>query len=302
MKLLITGAGGQLGQDCLRHLLDRHDICVCTSKQLDISEAEAVREVVEIVRPKVLINCGAYTAVDACEKEIDKCMAVNAQGPANLAAACVEFGSRLIHISTDYVFDGMKPVPEPYTEADAVGPISAYGRSKLAGEEAIAARLENYLILRTAWLYGIGGKNFLKTMLRLAIADPKRTIKVVNDQFGSLTWTMSLARQIERVLDCELTGIAHATAEGHSTWYAGARYFLEAMQVEFSLAPCTTAEYPTPAKRPANSILENLRLKEQGLNVMRPWQEDVNEFVRMYREELLADYAPYATRPCRIQQ
>lgn len=288
MKLLITGAGGQLGQDCVRLMLDRHDICALTAKQLNITSAEAVRETVASVRPQVLINCGAYTAVDACETEQACCMAVNAQGPANLADACAEFGCRLLHISTDYVFDGGKPAPEAYTEADAVAPISAYGRSKLAGEEAIAARMENYLILRTAWLYGIGGKNFLKTMLRLAKANPSRTIKVVNDQFGALTWTFSVARQIERVLDCGLTGIAHATAEGSSTWYEGARYFLEAMQVEFSLAPCTTAEYPTPARRPANSILENRRLKEHGLNIMRPWQEDVDEFVRMYKNELLA--------------
>jgi dTDP-4-dehydrorhamnose reductase len=288
MKLLITGAGGQLGQDCVRLMRTRHDICALTSTQLNITQADAVRHTVQEVLPDVVINCAAYTAVDACETEQSCCMAVNAHGVANLADACDESGCRLIHISTDYVFDGAKLVSEPYTEEDAVAPISAYGRSKLAGEEAIAARMEDYLILRTAWLYGIGGKNFLKTMLRLAMADPKRMIKVVNDQFGSLTWAMTLAMQIEQVVASDLTGIAHATAEGHSTWYAGAKYFLEAMQVEFSLAPCTTAEYPTPAKRPAHSILENSRLKEHGLNVMRPWQEDVDEFVRLHRDELLS--------------
>jgi dTDP-4-dehydrorhamnose reductase len=286
MKLLITGAGGQLGQDCVRLLLDRHEICALTSRQLNITNAEAVQAAVECVRPDVLINCAAYTAVDACESEVDCCMAVNADGPANLADTCGKVGCRLIHISTDYVFDGRKPVPEAYREEDATGPVSAYGRSKLAGEEAIAARMENYLILRTAWLYGIGGKNFLKTMLRLALAN--RPINVVNDQFGSLTWTMTLARQIEQVLDSGLTGIAHATAEGYCTWFEGAKYFLEAMQVECSISPCPTADYPTPAKRPANSILENRRLKEQGLNVMRDWRADVDAFVRLHREELLA--------------
>jgi dTDP-4-dehydrorhamnose reductase len=285
MKLLITGAGGQLGQDCVRLLLDRHEICALTSRQLNITNAEAVQAAVECVRPDVLINCAAYTAVDACESEVDCCMAVNADGPANLADTCGKVGCRLIHISTDYVFDGCKPVPEAYREEDLTGPVSAYGRSKLAGEEAIAARIENYLILRTAWLYGIGGKNFLKTMLRLALAN--RPINVVNDQFGSLTWTMTLARQIEQILDSGLTGIAHATAEGYCTWFEGAKYFLEAMQVEFSISPCHTADYPTPAKRPANSILENRRLKEQGLNVMRDWRADVDEFVRLHHEELL---------------
>lgn len=286
MKLLITGAGGQLGQDCVRLMLDRHEICALTSKQLNITQAEAVREAVREIRPDVLINCAAYTAVDACESETNCCMAVNAHGPANLAAACAEFGCRLIHISTDYVFDGSKPAPEPYTEEDAVGPVSAYGRSKLAGEQAIAERLENYLILRAAWLYGIGGNNFLKTMLRLARA--KRPLKVVNDQHGSLTWTLTLAKQIERLLDSGLTGIAHATAEGHCTWFEGAQYFLKAMRIECDITPCVTADYPTPARRPANSILENRRLKEHGLNVMQDWRTDLNDFVRQRREELLA--------------
>jgi dTDP-4-dehydrorhamnose reductase len=285
MKLLITGAGGQLGQDCVQLMLDRHEICALTSRQLDITQAEAVREAVACIRPQVLINCAAYTAVDACETETERCMVVNAHGPAHLAAACAEFGSRLIHISTDYVFDGSKPVPQAYTEEDAVGPVSAYGRSKLAGEQAIAERLDDYLILRTAWLYGMGSGNFLKTMLRLAVA--KRPLRVVDDQHGSLTWTASLARQIEQVLDGGLCGIAHATAEGHCTWFEGAKHFLEAMQVEFSLEPCVTADYPTPARRPANSILVNHRLQAHGLNVMRDWRADVDDFVRLHREELL---------------
>ncbi|WP_417912045.1 dTDP-4-dehydrorhamnose reductase [Candidatus Electronema sp. TJ] len=286
MKLLITGASGQLGQDCVRLMLDRHEICALTSKQLNITDAETVQGAVACVRPDVLINCAAYTAVDACENEINCCMAVNALGAANLAAACAASGCRLIHISTDYVFDGSKPAPEPYTEEDAVSPVSAYGRSKLAGEQAIAERLENSLILRTAWLYGIGGRNFLKTILRLARA--KRPLKVVNDQHGSLTWTMTLAQQIERLLDSSLCGIAHATAEGHCTWFEAASCFLEAMQVAWPITPCTTADYPTPARRPANSILENRRLKEHGLNVMRDWRTDLDDFVRLHREELLS--------------
>jgi dTDP-4-dehydrorhamnose reductase len=286
MKLLITGAGGQLGQDCVQLMLDRHEICALTSRQLDITQAEAVRQAVDCIRPQALINCAAYTAVDACETETEPCMAVNAHGPAHLAQACAAFGCRLIHLSTDYVFDGSKPAPEPYVEEDAVGPVSAYGWSKLIGEQAIAERLEDYLILRTAWLYGMGSGNFLKTMLRLALA--KRPLRVVNDQHGSLTWTATLAKQIEQVLDCGITGIAHATAEGHCTWFEGAKYFLEAMQVDFSLEPCATADYPTPARRPANSILENRLLKQHGLNVMRDWRADVDDFVRLHREELLA--------------
>jgi dTDP-4-dehydrorhamnose reductase len=139
--------------------------------------------------------------------------------------------------------------------------------------------------MRTAWLYGIGGKNFLKTMLRLA--GEQRPLRVVADQYGSLTWTATLAKQIEQVLDCDLTGIVHASAEEHSTWFAGAQHFLQAMRVDFSLEPRTAAEYLTPARRPVNSILANRRLQEHGLNVMRDWREDVDEFVSLYRQELL---------------
>jgi dTDP-4-dehydrorhamnose reductase len=148
---------------------------------------------------------------------------------------------------------------------------------------------DNHLIIRTAWLYGIGNKNFLKTMLRLALADPERTIRVVNDQHGSLTWSWRLARQIERLLDSDLRGIVHATAEGHSTWYEGARCFLDAMGVPYAMEPCTTADYPTPAHRPANSILENCRMKEAGINCMAAWRDDVQLFAERYRDRLLAE-------------
>jgi len=288
MNILITGAGGQLGQDCFTVMGEEHAVHGRTSGQLDITQSEQVQQEIRTLRPDVVINCAAYTAVDRCESEQAACWAVNADGAAHLADACAAEGARLIHISTDYVFSGNKPVPEPYTENDIVGPLSVYGKSKLAGEQAIAERMDNFLILRTSWLYGIGGNNFLKTMLRLAAMDPERTIRVVDDQYGSLTWTMTLARQIRQLLVSELTGIAHATAENSGTWYAGAKYFLESLGVAFSLQPCTTAEYPTPAHRPANSILENSFLKEHKINLMQDWQQDIDAFVEQYRNELVA--------------
>jgi dTDP-4-dehydrorhamnose reductase len=289
MNILITGTGGQLGRDCIHIMQDDHNVCGYTSHQLDITSLEKILWKAEIVHPDIIINCAAYTAVDDCEKEQDKCRAVNEQGAENLAKACSAANCRLMHISTDYVFDGNKPVPEAYTEQDPVAPLSAYGRSKLAGEQAIEAAMDNFLILRTAWLYGMGGKNFLKTMLRLSVADPKRTIRVVNDQYGSLTWSMTLARQIKKMLATDLTGLVHATAENYSTWFKAAEYFLQAMNVDFSLEPCTTEEYPTPAHRPTNSILANNRLKEQGLYVMQNWQQDIDDFVALYRKELLQE-------------
>lgn len=289
MKILITGGHGQLGQDVSQRLGIKHNIISCSSSELDISSQEAVDGAIRAHHPEVTINCAAYTAVDNCEEEKEAARQVNAKGPENLARSIEAQGGRLIHISTDYVFDGNKPTPEGYTEDDAVGPLSEYGRSKLCGEQAITEISSDHLILRTAWLYGWGGKNFLKTMLRLALADPTRELKVVNDQYGSLTWTATLARQIEAVLTSELQGIVHATAEGSSTWYQGACYFLDALNIPHNLAPCSTSEYPTPAHRPTNSILENRRLKQAGLSVFKPWQQDIDAFVRLYGEELLQE-------------
>ncbi|MCP4600891.1 MAG: dTDP-4-dehydrorhamnose reductase [Proteobacteria bacterium] len=287
MNILITGASGQLGQDCRKVIEKKHSVHARTSGQLDITKFDQVQREIQTLQPDVLVNCAAYTAVDKCETEQETCWAVNAQGADHLAEVCAAEGVRLIHISTDYVFAGDKPISQEYTEQDPVAPLSAYGKSKLASEQNIMEKMDNFLILRTSWLYGIGGNNFLKTMLRLALADPERTIRVVNDQYGSLTWTMTLARQIDQLLSSELTGIAHATAESSSTWYEGAKYFLESLGIDFSLEPCTTAEYPTPAHRPANSILENSLLKKHDCNLMQEWQQDIDAFIEQYRDTLL---------------
>ncbi len=287
MKILITGGDGQLGRDCAKRLSRSHQVAACTSSVFDITDPARAQAVFAEHAPDVLVNCGAYTAVDRCEQEQERCRAVNSTGPAVLARQCAQTDCRLIHISTDYVFDGNKEIPSPYTEEDPTSPLSVYGRSKLAGEQAIADELRNHLIIRTAWLYGMGGPNFLKTMLRLAINNPGQSMKVVSDQMGSLTWSNRLAEQIEQLLDDTLTGIVHATAEGFSSWYEGALFFLQTMGVQADIIPCSTSEYPTPAHRPANSILENQRLKEAGLNRMVPWRQDVETFALENREALL---------------
>ena len=289
MKILVCGAHGQLGHDVSTLLAKNHEVIPCSSQDLDIGNTRMVEKLTNTHQPQVIINCAAYTAVDNCETEKELAWRVNALGPENLAVSAETIRSRLIHISTDYVFDGKKATNESYLESDRVQPLSEYGKSKLAGEDAIMQFSSNPLIMRTAWLYGHSGNNFLKTMLRLALADPARELKVVNDQYGSLTWTGSLARQIENVLTAEIKGIVHATATGSSTWYEGACYFLDAMNVPYSLAPCTTAEYPTPAHRPSNSILENKRLDEAGLSVLQSWQEDIDSFVKAHGEYLLKE-------------
>ena len=289
MKILISGGNGQLGRDCAERFSRNHQVVACNSTAFDITDPAQARAVFTKHTPDVLVNCAAYTAVDRCEEDGTRCRVVNSTGPEVLAHQCAETGCRLIHISTDYVFDGKKKIPGPYTEDTATCPLSVYGTSKLAGEQAITEELKNHLIIRTAWLYGMGGTNFLKTMLRLAINKPNQPIKVVNDQFGSLTWSNRLAEQIEQLLDGTLTGIVHATAEGFSSWYEGAVFFLQAMGVQTEIIPCSTTEYPTPAHRPANSILDNRRLKQAGLNLMVPWRQDVETFALENREALLEE-------------
>ena len=289
MKILIIGARGQLGSDCCNILSADNQTLGCDIPQIDIGDPASVDRYIDDTRPEVIINCAAYTAVDTCETEVELAWKVNAEGPKNLAIAARRTDSRLIHISTDYVFDGTKPAPQSYSEDDPTNPLSQYGRSKLAGEEYIAALGGNAIILRTAWLYSAYGKNFLKTMLRLALADSKRPLKVVDDQYGSLTWSYTLALQIRKLLHSDMTGIIHATSDGHSTWYGAARYFLEAMQVPHNLAPCATAEYPTAAHRPANSILANTRLDKAGISTFGSWQRDVDTFVSQFRENLIEE-------------
>lgn len=287
MKILLTGGTGQLGNDCRKVLEDRFQVISLGSKDLDIADGAAVNRMMNEVGPDIVLNCAAFTRVDDCETERELAWKVNVEGPKNLAKACRNFDAKLIHISTDYVFDGLKKIPEPYVETDAANPLSYYGLTKLEGEKAIRNVTENHAILRTAWIYGIAGKNFLKTMLKIALKSPEKEVKVVNDQFGSPTWSFRLAEQIEKVIVENGQGTYHATSEGYCTWYHLATGFLERMGITHSFLPCTTEEYPTPAKRPTNSILENAHLKESGLQVMKAWGKDLDQFVFLYRERLL---------------
>jgi dTDP-4-dehydrorhamnose reductase len=288
MRILISGGTGQLGRDCTEVLEKKgHEVISVGSKTLDIADWKAVKAFVQDLEPDVILNCAAFTKVDDCETKKELAWKVNVEGPKNLAAAAEERGARIIHISTDYVFDGKKPVPEYYTENDDTNPISYYGLTKLEAEKAICAQTDRYSILRTAWLYGANGQNFLKTMLRLALGDPEREIKVVHDQFGSPTWSYRLAEQVEKMMDADQNGIFHATSEDYCTWYELATTFLGEMSVPNAFIPCTTRDYPTPAERPTNSILENQRLKDEGLNVMPNWRADLIQFVNLFKDRLI---------------
>jgi dTDP-4-dehydrorhamnose reductase len=291
MKVVITGGTGQLGKDCTEVLSRGFQVVSVGSKDVDITDFPAVERLLTETSPQVILNCAAFTQVDACETRQDPAWRVNAEGPRNLATAAAKAGIRLIHISTDYVFDGLRPIPEPYIETDATNPLSYYGKTKLAGEDAIREATDDYMILRTAWMYGMGGRNFLKTMLRLTLRNPEREVKVIHDQVGSPTWSYRLAVQIDKLMDAGSPGIYHATSEGYCTWYDLAVAFLNGMGLPHRIRPCTTREYPTPAVRPANSILENHRLKELGLNVMETWESDLREFTLTFKERLMTEAA-----------
>jgi len=291
MKVMITGAKGQLGNDCVRTFGKTNQIVAVDLEELDITRSAEVSAFVEETKPDLIINCAAHTGVDACETEQESAWAANVSGPLNLAESVNRWGGQLVHISTDYVFDGQKPKSECYVEDDKPAPLSYYGKTKLEGENAVTKTTERHIILRTAWLYGADGHNFLKTMLKLTHANPSREFKVVSDQFGSPTWSYRLALQIEKLVEKSARGIYHATAEGVCTWYDLADYFLNKMNVPHCIVPCTSEEFPTAAVRPKNSILENRRLKAAGINIMAPWQDDVAQYIEQFGKQLLQSLA-----------
>jgi dTDP-4-dehydrorhamnose reductase len=297
MKILITGNKGQLGNDCTQVFRAFHEIMPTDLEELDITHLPDVEGTIEAFRPDWIVNCAAYTHVDACETQRNLAWQVNVEGPRNLALCVEKYGGKLIHISTDYVFGGKKPIPEPYVEDDEPDPSSYYGKTKLEGERSVRQTTDRYIIIRTAWLYGIKGHNFLKTMLGLALKNPHKEIKVVNDQFGSPTWSYQLALQIAKVIDVKGKGTYHATAEGYCSWYQLASDFLAKMEIPHVVVPCTTKEYPTQAVRPVNSILENERLKVAGINLMIDWRNNLDQFVSRFREHLLVESTEESLTP-----
>ncbi len=289
MKILIAGARGQLGRDCTQVLGAAHAVTSFDLPDMDITVPEQVRRTLEQIRPDVVINCAAYNRVDDAEEHREIAWRLNAEAPGVLAAACRKSGARLVQLSTDYVFDGQRPPPGAYTEEDEPHPLSWYAQSKLGGESAVQQGCDDWIILRTAWLYGRHGVNFPKTMLHLALRDPNRPIRVVNEHYGTPTWSWRLAEQIKVVIEAGAQGLFHATAEGYATWFDLAACFLAALRVPHRLEPCRDVDYPTRAVRPANTILENARLKKAGLNILRDWRADLEEYAARYGTALIAE-------------
>ena len=277
MKILITGAYGMLGSD-LREVLKNHELIVTGSKDLDITNEENVIDFIDENSPEVVINAAAYTAVDDCENNYDEAYAVNAIGPKNLAIACKKQDVPLVHISTDYVFDGSKRTP--LLENDALGPQSAYGKTKLEGEKFIQEYADKYFILRTAWLYGLHGNNFVQTMLSLA--ENHDEITVVDDQIGSPTYSLDLAVSIANLLNSDKYGIYHLTNEGECSWYEFSKRIFELSDVDVKVLPVTTEEFPRPAPRPHYSVLSNQKWIKAGFPPMRKYEEALSDYLSLY--------------------
>jgi dTDP-4-dehydrorhamnose reductase len=285
-QILLTGKNGQVGHDLQRFLPRLGEVVALDRQQLDLSRFDEIRRVIRQIRPALIVNAAAYTAVDLAEKEHSLAQAINAEAPAIMAEEARRIGAALVHYSTDYVFDGS--LNSPYEETDPTNPINVYGKTKLAGEQAIRDSCVHHLIFRTAWLYSTRGKNFLLTILRLATE--REELRIVNDQIGAPTWSREIASATAEVLRnffdrtgnvsawAELSGTYHMTAGGETSWFEFAKAILEEAKKQAPspppwfaeatrgkpllsrvLTPITTAEYPTLARRPAYSVLSNIQ-------------------------------------------
>ncbi len=277
MKVFVTGVKGQLGYDVVKELQKRGLEAIGVDiDEMDITDAASVDEVITGANPDAVIHCAAYTAVDAAEDNIDLCRRVNADGPLNIAKVCKKLDIPMIQISTDYVFDGQGT--RPWEPDDACGPLSVYGLTKYEGEQAVINTLEKYFIVRIAWVFGINGKNFVKTMLNLG--QTRDHLTVVNDQFGSPTYTYDLAKLLVDMIQSDKYGIYHATNEGICTWYEFACEIFKMAGMDVKVDPVTSDNYPTKAKRPSNSRMNKDKLTENGFDKLPTWQDALERYLK----------------------
>ncbi|MBB6447267.1 dTDP-4-dehydrorhamnose reductase [Bacillus benzoevorans] len=277
MIVLVTGVNGQLGHDVVKELSAKgHQPHGTDRDDFDLTNEEAVHAYVKKINPDAIIHCAAFTAVDKAESKEETAYNVNALGTKYLAEAAKALDAKMIYISTDYVFNGNNS--EPYEADQKTDPIGAYGRTKLAGEEFLKAALEKYFIVRTAWVYGLNGHNFVKTMLRLG--KERGELGVVSDQIGSPTYTVDLAKLLVEMVDTDKYGVYHATNSGICSWYEFAVEIFNQAGLEVKVNPLTTDQYPTPAKRPKYSVLSKKKLEEQGFTPLRDWKEALSAYLQ----------------------
>jgi len=282
MKFLITGINGQLGYDVNKELIKRgyKDICCPSFTEMDITDEETVSKIVTQYKPDIIIHCAAYTAVDKAEEEKELCYDVNVNGTKNLVKYARKVDAKIIYISTDYVFDGTKN--GIYEVDDIASPINYYGETKWLGEEAVR-EYSNHIIVRISWVFGLNGKNFIKTMLKLA--ETKKELGVVSDQIGSPTYTQDLAKLLVDMAISDKIGTYHATNEGYCSWNEFAKYIFEVNDINMTVNEVLTKDYKTVAKRPLNSKLSKEKLEKDGFSKLPDWKDAVKRYSKVLKKE-----------------
>ena len=283
MKVLVTGYNGQLGWDVIRLLEQRGVPCRGVDiEDFDLTDGAAVRAYVEDYQPDVIVHCAAYTAVDKAESQPEVCAAVNGDGTMNMVRAALAVGAKLVYISTDYVFSGEGD--EPWTEESPYNPRNVYGLSKLQGEMAVRAMMKRYFLLRTSWVFGLHGRNFVRTMIQLGRERPE--VRVVDDQIGAPTYTADLARVICDLIPTEKYGIYHVCNEGAMSWAKFAAMIMDKKGLRCRVIPVTTEEYPTPARRPHNSRMSMEKLKQSGIAPMPAIEDALDRYLLELEREV----------------
>ena len=287
MKILVTGANGMLAKEVKERFQKGNEIIATDVAELDITNEKMVNEVIAEIKPDYIINCAAYTAVDKAEENYELADKINGDGPKNLAKSAKAVGAKLVHISTDYVFGGDLDVSKDYDEDDEKEPVTVYGKTKLHGEQGIEENMDEYYIFRTAWLYGVGGNNFVKTMTKLG--STRDEINVVSDQHGSPTYAKDLADIIYQAIEKKIPfGIYHATNQGYTTWYEFTKEILKEQGIKCKVNPVTTEEYInmmkiTQAKRPFNSQLSKNKLLKLGIQIPE-WKDGLKRYLKEEKE------------------
>ena len=276
MRILVTGSKGMLGRDLVAYLGGRHQVIPVHRPEVDITDPRTIKATIDCQAPDVVIHIAAFTNVDECETRRDLAFLANAEGTRNVAAACQQAHTPLLYISTDYVFDGEKATP--YVEEDVPHPINAYGQSKLQGEEHVRALLKAFWIVRTSWLFGPMGKNFVRAILEKAQRDG--LLQVVDDQFGAPTYTLDLAEKLEEIVQQGSPGIYHVTNQGYCSWFEFAQEIArQAGLSRVRVDPLSSSASGRPARRPRNSRLANARLEAEGLSLLPPWQDGLRRYL-----------------------
>ncbi|MCL6710143.1 dTDP-4-dehydrorhamnose reductase [Priestia aryabhattai] len=278
-KVLITGANGQLGKELVELFTEKgFEVHGFGRDKMDITNQAQVQEMISTLKPNIVLHSAAHTQVDLAESEPEQAFSINAYGTRNVAVAAEAVGAKLVYVSTDYVFDGT--TDKPYNEFSPTSPLGIYGKSKLAGEQFVRDLHSKFFIVRTSWVYGKYGANFVKTMLKLG--EERKELSVVADQIGCPTYTLDLANAILELVDSEKYGIYHISNSGSCSWYELAKEIFKEAKMEIKVIPCTTADFPRPAARPAYSVLEHMSIELNQFSSIRSWRKGLSAFIKSY--------------------